>query len=79
MTGRHDTRLLPEGLLAIGNSPDGAILAIDAEVIDAEVICPSCGQRSSRWHGGYVWHLKDFPAHGRFRAGTLVGAAVPLC
>ncbi|MBR9894387.1 transposase [bacterium] len=65
MKGRHDTRLLPEGVLAIGYSPDGAILAIDPEVIDAEVICPRCGQRSSRWHGGYVWHLKDFPAHGR--------------
>lgn len=79
MKGRHDTRLLPERLLAIGYSPDGAILAIDAEVIDAEVICPGCGPRSSRWHGGYVWHFKDFPAHGTFRAGTLVGAAVPLC
>ena len=74
MTGRHDTRLLPEGLLAIGYSSDGAILAIDAEVI-----CPSCGRRSSRLHGGYVWPFKEFPAHGTFRAGTLVSAAVPLC
>lgn len=65
MTGRFDTRLLPEGLRATGYSVDGANLAIDAEVIDAEVICPGCGQPSSRRHGRYVRHLTDFPAHGR--------------
>lgn len=65
MTGRFDTRRLPEGLRATGYSVDGANLAIDAEVIDAEVICPGCGQPSSRRHGRYVRHLTDFPAHGR--------------
>ncbi|MEX1663812.1 ISL3 family transposase, partial [Thioclava sp. 15-R06ZXC-3] len=65
MTGRFDTKLLPEGLRATGYSVDGAILAIDAEIMDAEVICPGCGQRSSRRHGRYVRHLMDFPAHGR--------------
>lgn len=50
MTGRFDTRLLPEGLRATGYDVDGAILAIDAEVIGAEVICPGCGLRSSRRH-----------------------------
>ena len=65
MTGRFDTELLPEGLRATGYSAHGAILAIDAEVIDAKVICPGCGQRSSRRHGCYVRNRKDFPAHGR--------------
>ena len=65
MRGRFDTKLLPEGLRATGYSADGAILAIDAEVTGAKVICPGCGQRSSRRHGRYVRHLKDFPAHGR--------------
>lgn len=65
MTGRFDTKLLPEGLRATGYSVDGAILAIDAEVMNAEVICPGCGQRSSRRHGRYVRHLMVFPAHGR--------------
>lgn len=65
MTGRFDTKLLPEGLRATGYSVDGAILAIDAEVMNAEVICPGCGQRSSRRHGRYVRHLLVFPAHGR--------------
>ncbi|OWY10265.1 hypothetical protein B6V73_19600 [Thioclava sp. JM3] len=65
MTGRFDTKLLPEGLRATGYSVDGAILAIDAELMNAEVICPGCGQRSSRRHGRYVRHLLVFPAHGR--------------
>ena len=66
MTGRFDTRLLPEGLRATGYSVDGANLSIDAEIIDADVICLGCGQKSSRRHGLYVRHLADFPAHGRF-------------
>lgn len=65
MTGRFDTRLLLEGLRATGYSVDAGTLAIDAEVIDAEVICPGCGQRSCRRHWRYVRHLMDFPAHGR--------------
>lgn len=60
MTGRFNTRLLPEGLRAPGYRVDGANLAIDAEMI-----CPGCGQPSSRRHGCYVRHLTDFPAHGR--------------
>ncbi|WP_368502181.1 transposase family protein [Salipiger sp. 1_MG-2023] len=66
MTGRFDTWLLPEGLCATVYSVDVAILAMDAEGIDSEVICPGCGQRSSRRHERSVRHLKDFPAHGRF-------------
>jgi len=65
ITGRFGTRLLPEGLRATGYSVDGANLSIDAEIINAEVICPGCGQKSSRRHGLYVRHLADFPAHGR--------------
>lgn len=65
MTKRFDTELLPEGLRATGYHVGGATLAINAEVTDAEVICPGCGQRSTRQHGRYVRHLKDFPAHGR--------------
>ena len=65
MRGYFDTRLLPEGLRATGHSVDGAVLTIDAEVLAAEVICPGCGQGSTRRHGRYVRHLTDFPAHGR--------------
>lgn len=65
MTKRFDTELLPEGLRATGYHVGGASLAIDAEVTDAELICPGCGQRSTRQHGRYVRHLKDFPAHDR--------------
>ena len=65
MRGYFDTRLSPEGLRATGHSVDGAVLTIDAEVLAAEVICPGCGQGSTRRHGRYVRHLTDFPAHGR--------------
>ena len=65
MKMRFDNSLLPEGLRATGYNVNGAILAIDAEVMDAEVICPGCGQRSFRRHGRYVRHLMDLPAHGR--------------
>lgn len=60
MTARFGTRLLPEGVRATGYSVDGALLAIGAEVI-----CPGCGQRSSRRHRSYVRHLAGFLAHGR--------------
>lgn len=65
MRGCLDNRLLPEGLRATGHSVDGAVLTIDAEVLAAEVICPGCGQGSTRRHGRDVRHLTDFPAHGR--------------
>ena len=64
MTVRFDTKLLPEGFRATGYSVGGAIIATDAEIMGAEVICPGCGQRSFRRHGRYVRHLMNFPVHG---------------
>ena len=65
MRARYDTKLLPEGVRAAGYGVDGATITVEAELTDANTVCPTCGVRSGRRHGHYVRYLADLPAHGR--------------
>ena len=61
----YDTKFLPEGVRATGSGVDSTAITGEAELTDANTVCPTRGVRSGRRQGHYVRNLADLPAHGR--------------